>query len=135
MGRPTERLERMVESIEIRPSLSASAILVSTVIERSRIGFPYLCSPIWIRGVGRRLDQVAGRVDHEEAELAALDLAAEEDGDVEGAGLALLLRQPADAMDLADGAADQPGGAEHRVDAHQSLDLAGLGIAEALGDH
>ena len=38
----------------------------------------------------------------------------------------------ADAVDLADGAADELGGAEHGVDAHQPLDLAAFGIAEAF---
>ena len=48
---PTLKFERMVESIEISPSFKASLRSAFSVIARSRIGFPYLCSPICRNGV------------------------------------------------------------------------------------
>ena len=50
-GGPTDRFERMVESIEISAHLTASARLEERVITRSTIGLPYLDSPIWKYGV------------------------------------------------------------------------------------
>ena len=46
-GMPTDRFERSVESIETSTAFTASSIEVSGRITRSRIGLPYLCSPIW----------------------------------------------------------------------------------------
>ncbi len=51
IGMPTPRLDRMVESIEIRPSFMASSRLVPNLMARSRMGLPYLCSPICRKGV------------------------------------------------------------------------------------
>ena len=50
-GIPTERFERMVESIDRNTAFSAWPIGVWGVITRSRIGLPYLCSPICRNGV------------------------------------------------------------------------------------
>ena len=48
MGRPTERLERMVESKLTSVHLVASgSCVVSYLITRSMMGLPYLLSPIW----------------------------------------------------------------------------------------
>ena len=45
-GGLTDRLERMVESMEIRAHLAACARLLERVITRSMIGLPYFDSPI-----------------------------------------------------------------------------------------
>src|SRR5579859_878939 len=47
MGRPTEMLLRMVESKEISAHLAASRYGVALLSTRSRMGLPYLLSPIW----------------------------------------------------------------------------------------
>ena len=44
---PTERLERSVESKEMSRSFAATPMRMSGLATRSRIGLPYLCSPIW----------------------------------------------------------------------------------------
>ena len=44
---PTERFERSVESKLIRISFAATPMRISGLATRSRIGLPYLCSPIW----------------------------------------------------------------------------------------
>jgi len=44
---PTERLERMVESIDTSRHLVASLMLLERRITRSMMGLPYLDSPIW----------------------------------------------------------------------------------------
>ena len=46
-GRPTERFERIVESIEISAHLAASPSGMLRRITRSMIGLPYFDSPIW----------------------------------------------------------------------------------------
>jgi len=51
MGRPTDRLERMVESNEISVHLMACASGVRWLMTRSRMGLPYLDSPICRYGV------------------------------------------------------------------------------------
>ncbi len=51
MGKPTARFDRIVEVNEIRATLTASSSGVSKVTTRSRIGLPYLCSPICRYGV------------------------------------------------------------------------------------
>ena len=51
IGSPTPRFDRMVESIETRLTLRASYSSVVYLTARSRIGLPYLCSPIWRNGV------------------------------------------------------------------------------------
>ena len=48
---PTDRLERSVESIEISTALRPSSSEVDGRTTRSRIGLPYLCSPICRYGV------------------------------------------------------------------------------------
>ena len=96
----------------------------------------FVLADLQIGRVGGRLDEVAGRVDHEEAEAVAGDLAAEEHGDVERTlALLLLLHHTVDAMDFTDGAADELGRLEHRVDAVERLGFAGLGVAEPLARH
>jgi hypothetical protein len=49
--RPTDRFERMVESMEISAHLAACARLLLREITRSMMGLPYLDSPIWKYGV------------------------------------------------------------------------------------
>ena len=51
MGGPTVRLLRMVESMETKPQRTAVSKLISGPIIRSRIGLPYLLSPICKKGV------------------------------------------------------------------------------------
>jgi hypothetical protein len=46
IGRPTDRLLRIVESKEISAHLAASASEVSRCTTRSIMGLPYLASPI-----------------------------------------------------------------------------------------
>jgi hypothetical protein len=50
-GRPTDRLDLRVESIDTSTHLAASSSGVSGVITRSSTGLPYLLSPIWKNGV------------------------------------------------------------------------------------
>ena len=50
-GIPTDRFDRRVESIDSSTAFLASRIVVSGVTTRSRIGLPYLCSPICRKGV------------------------------------------------------------------------------------
>ncbi|MCY1531818.1 hypothetical protein D9M68_670570 [compost metagenome] len=50
-GRPTERLDLSVESMDTSTHLAASSSGVSGVITRSSTGLPYLDSPIWKNGV------------------------------------------------------------------------------------
>src|ERR1700722_19272233 len=45
-GGPTDRLERMVESMDTRAHLAAWARLLLRVMTRSMMGLPYLVSPI-----------------------------------------------------------------------------------------
>src|ERR1700676_3239012 len=45
-GGPTDRLERMVESIDTNAHLAACARLLQRVMTRSMMGLPYLDSPI-----------------------------------------------------------------------------------------
>ncbi|MOA23038.1 hypothetical protein D3C78_1436380 [compost metagenome] len=49
-GRPTEMFDRKVESMEISAHLAASSSEVSGRSTRSRMGLPYLASPIWKYG-------------------------------------------------------------------------------------
>jgi len=51
IGSPTARFDRIVDVNEISATLTASAIGVSKLITRSRMGLPYLCSPICRYGV------------------------------------------------------------------------------------
>jgi hypothetical protein len=53
-GRATPRFDRIAESNDRKPILSASASGVSQVMFRSRIGLPYFSSPIWRNGVSFR---------------------------------------------------------------------------------
>ena len=48
---PTDKLLRMVESKDTSTHFVASARGVCCVITRSMIGFPYLVSPVWKKGV------------------------------------------------------------------------------------
>jgi hypothetical protein len=48
---PTDTLERSVESKEIKLQRSASCSGISYFKARSKIGLPYLLSPIWKKGV------------------------------------------------------------------------------------
>ena len=48
---PTDRFERSVESIDNSTAFCASTRLVVGFTTRSRIGLPYLCSPICRNGV------------------------------------------------------------------------------------
>src|SRR5216684_25872 len=50
-GGPTERLERMVESMDTRAHLAACGRLLLRVMTRSMMGLPYFDSPIWKYGV------------------------------------------------------------------------------------
>ena len=52
-GIPTDKFERNVESIDSSAAFCASIKQVSGRTTRSRIGFPYLCSPICRNGVSR----------------------------------------------------------------------------------
>src|ERR1700729_2210247 len=52
-GGPTDRLERMVESMETRAHLAAWARLLLRGMTRSMMGLPYFDSPIWKYGVSR----------------------------------------------------------------------------------
>ena len=55
MGGPTVKLLRMVESMETNPHKAAVSRLISLEMMRSRIGLPYLLSPIWRYGVSREV--------------------------------------------------------------------------------
>ena len=51
MGRPTDTLERMVESNDTSVHLAASISVEDGLMTRSMMGLPYLVSPIWKNGV------------------------------------------------------------------------------------
>ena len=50
-GIPTDRFDRSVESIDRSTAFCPSERLVAGFTTRSRIGLPYLCSPICRKGV------------------------------------------------------------------------------------
>src|SRR5262249_20439821 len=82
----------------------------------------------------RALDEIAGGVDHEQPRALALDLAAEQERDVES-HVGCLERPPFHVVQSADGAADALRGLKHRRRVHQRLGLAGLGILQSLAQH
>ena len=60
IGMPTDKLLRIVESNETRTHFVASSRLVFRLMTRSRIGLPYLASPVLEkRRVGASLDEVS----------------------------------------------------------------------------
>ena len=87
-----------------------------------------------IGGIGGAFDEIAGRVDHEQAHSLAHDLAAEQKRNLE-IHVGALQRL---ALGLEDGADDVPdalGGLKHGRRVHQRFVLAGFGIVVALGQY
>ena len=98
----------MVESIEIRAEfqgLVECRCLGDRAVEDGLAIF--VLTDLQIGRVGRRLDEIAGRIDHEQAQPSALDLTAEQHRHVERAGIACSKLLADGAVDLADGAADE----------------------------
>ena len=80
-GGPTDRFERMVESMETSAHLAAWARLVLRVDHAVDDGLAVFgFADLKVRRVDRGLDEVAGRIDMEQARLFALDLAAQNEG-------------------------------------------------------
>ncbi|WP_341872331.1 hypothetical protein [Lutibaculum baratangense] len=92
----------------------------------------FVLADLQVGRVGGGLDEVAGRVDHEQPGAPFADLAGEQDRDVETAAL-VLQRLAVDPVDLAHDAADEMGGLEHRGCRPDRVLLAGRGVLDPLG--
>src|SRR6185503_15683432 len=92
----------------------------------------FMFTNLQIGRVYRALDEIAGRVDHEKLQTAALDLTAEQKGNVvlnvrRGQRLAF------DVLHFCYRAPDPLRGLKHRRRVHQRFGLAGLSVLYALG--
>ena len=94
----------------------------------------FVFADLQVGRVGGAFDEVAGRVDHEQPQAAAFDLAAEQKRDFVIDGR-LLQRLAFERLDLTDGIADALRRLEHGRRIHQGFEFAGLRIFNALGQH
>src|SRR5262249_25524597 len=82
----------------------------------------FVLPDLQIRGICRRLYEVAGRIDLEQSQLPAPDLPAQKEGGIEGDVLGLH-RLTIDRVNAPDRFADELGGSEHAGDGGKGLDL------------
>ena len=92
----------------------------------------FVLADLQIGRIGGAFDEIAGGVDHEQPHPRALDLAAEQERDVEG-DIFRLQGVAFGGVHGADGAADALGSLKHGRRVHQGFDLAGVGIFQTLG--
>ena len=117
--RAQRRIHRKQRDLE--PVVDIDAVADGAVEDRLAV---FVLADLQVGRVDGAFDEIAGGIDHVEAQLVALDLAAEQERDVE-LDVGGLERRAFDVVDPADRVADALRRLEHGRRVHQGVDLAG----------